>query len=117
MQDLLVSWPAQVVDRLSRLLAGHPRSEFYFNAAWAKALKDCPPRGRDLLTPEQMDGQLFGTSGRKEQDETLVEAMKRFCLAAWLGEQPGLAKFSPELLADLDLMDRGHELEDRPVAA
>lgn len=102
-------WEVALVARLSRLLCGGPRhDERFFNAAFDKAIKDCPPRGRDTQR------RLFDEDGRREVG--LVDAMREYCRQAWMGENPSLARFNAELLVSLDLI--GQESEpDEAIAA
>jgi hypothetical protein len=85
-------------------LADSKRQGRTFDVAWWRALRDCPPRGRDLtLSVEHDQGELFDSQGRPpEQDETVVEAMERYCRDAYLGQKPGLRSFTLDMLREDD---------------
>jgi hypothetical protein len=93
-RDPELSWEGNVVARLREIRAA--RAGVTFAEAWAVAGKDFPPRGRDAAVP----GALFDENGEAEVSH--VDFFREACRVAWHGEQPGLARFSLDLLASLD---------------
>lgn len=97
-------WSTSVVDFL---VAERKRGETDYNAAWRRATKAHPPRGRDmgaavpaLFAPE--DGQVG-------EDVSLVDFTEFVCGQAWdnyVGPEPGqgkaLGRFTPDLLASMN---------------
>jgi hypothetical protein len=73
-----------------------------FNWAWTLALEKYPPRSSDRIVPEPDANapamRLFDEQGQRE--ESIVEAMRRFCEDAWNGQRPGVSGFSLTLLGE-----------------
>lgn len=87
------SWERRLVDSLCQSkVAG-----LTFKGAWALALQDCPPRGRDEVSGNTLFDVTTGV-----QEVPLVDAMRGYCEDAWFGRKPGLRKFSLGLLVQDD---------------
>jgi hypothetical protein len=81
-------------------------------------MKSHPPCGRDRLGARDYEqtATLFDEEGKAE--ESVVEAMERFCRTAWYGECPRLASFSLDLfrLAEDDSSSVSHQSNFRLAA-
>jgi hypothetical protein len=54
------------------------------------------------LTVAGQEGTLFDAADPGEREESLVEALERFCRDAWMGERPRLRGFTLEMLREED---------------
>lgn len=87
--DVLM-WSEEMVDRLCALkLTG-----MAFEAAWAVALSEIPPAGREFR------GELTLLVDPREMDP--VEFLRRACSDAWAGRKPHLAALQKGLQDVLD---------------
>lgn len=91
-----------------------------FDWAWACAMELHPPRLSDLVVPEPDANapamRLFDEQGQRE--ESVVEAMKRFCGQAWHGECRGVACFSLDLFSHtVDETSSASVMDDYRTAA
>src|SRR5689334_8104815 len=104
-----MSWTADVVDTLCAL----KRDGLDYDLAWELAMQLHPPLGRDMGVWRPT---LLGGS----EEETVVNAIRRFCDGAWHGRRPSLRQFSAGVMRDavLDSADAGGSaiMKRRPIA-